>query len=177
MPTGLLDSYKIQFPNSSVPSTTHGQTYASAPQRRIRPRPSPRTNRIADASAEALRLSSQASRDYDQWLIKQYSNYNNSNSFNPPSGSTVHIPQHNTDFNSTPYDPANNPVHLRAYGGQSQRQKQRENQAQHQFNLKAKRQPYYQLERKEQDGKKEQLNDNQLGVEPWKQDNNNETQR
>ena len=109
MPGGLLDSFQIQFSRETTPSSKHKtqpirRTYATAPQRRVRPRPSPRTQRIAGASAEALRLSSQESLQYDQWLVSQYANTNTSASVSPSTKSSLR---------HMPYDPANT-VPLRA---------------------------------------------------------------
>ena len=95
---GLLDSYQIQFASnptstSATPTTKPPRrAYATAPQRRVRPRPSPRTQRIAGASA--IKLSSQESLDYDQWLMKKYTD--------------VSLPKSpNMQSTSPPYDPAN----------------------------------------------------------------------
>jgi len=102
---GLLDTYQIQISNDAAPnrSPVHTiksrHTYATAPQRRVRPRPSPRTQRIAGASA--VRLSSQESLDYDRWLMKTYATKTAGIMSAEESSLTRSL------YTDIPYDPAN----------------------------------------------------------------------
>ena len=200
MPGGLLDAYKIQFANSSLASTnttttTTTPTSPHQPRRRVvRPRPSPRTQRIAGASAEALRLSSQESREYDQWLIQQYTNYGNNTATSPPT-SPPHSSRHttkkndNNDLTTLPYDPANSPVHLRAYSQQRLQQQERVQQHQ-QRQQQQQRQHHHQHHHHHQQQLRHRdltpsstpvsltsfaHHHDPLTVQPWEQDNNTTT--